>query len=308
MSERKLTYSEMERECERLFVQNGPFWHLYTPGVISEIIFRNREDLEFGMNLVGLSAESVPSVRIITFVLMNNHLHAILGGSQDDCLALFALFKSRLRRYFHENDTIVSLDRFEATLVPIPTLQALRNEIIYVNRNGYVADSGCTPFSYYWGAGFQYFNPFTQSVDGVRFDDCTKIEKRRISRSRVTKTQSNLVVWKGIILPSSYCYIHEGESYFRNAHHYFNALSKSHEAMSLVAQNLGDLIVVTDDEMYSIASSLSNSLYSVRQPSLVSNSNKIDLAKKLHYEYNATKKQLRRILKLEIAILDELFP
>ena len=78
--------------------------------------------------------------------------------------------------------------------------------------------------------------------------------------------------------------------------------------MSLVAQNLGDLIVVTDDEMYSIASSLSNSLYSVRQPSLVSNSNKIDLAKKLHYEYNATKKQLRRILKLEIAILDELFP
>ena len=77
--------------------------------------------------------------------------------------------------------------------------------------------------------------------------------------------------------------------------------------MSLVSKNLADVIVVTDEEMYSIASNLCNSLYSVRQPTLVSNSEKIELAKKLHYDYNATKKQLRRILKLDMAIINELF-
>lgn len=307
MCERKGTFAELERECERLFFQNGPFWHLYTPGVISEIIFRNREDFEFGMNLMGLCAESFPSVRIITFELMNNHLHGILVGPEEECHAFFALFKSRLQRYFRESGLHVSLDRFNATLAPITTLQALRNEIIYVNRNGYVVDSRCTPYSYYWGSGFQYFNPITYSVDAVRFDRMTKIEKRKIARSRVTNSQSRLLVWKGVILPSSYCYIHEGESYFRDAHHYFNALSKSHEAMSLVSRNLADVIVVTDEEMYSIASNLCNSLYSVRQPTLVSNSEKIELAKKLHYDYNATKKQLRRILKLDMAIINELF-
>ena len=78
--------------------------------------------------------------------------------------------------------------------------------------------------------------------------------------------------------------------------------------MSQIAKNLGDQISVTDEEMYSIASNLSNRLYSVRQPSLVANQQKVELAKKLHYDYNATKKQLRRILRLDLSVLNELFP
>lgn len=308
MGDMRGTLAELERECEKGFFQNGPFWHLYTPGVINEIIFRNREDLEFGMNLTGVLAEVFPMIRIITFELMSNHVHFILSGEEVQCHAFFSKFKSRLQRYFRGHGSVVCLDRFTATLTPIQTLQALRNEIVYVNRNGYVANSNCTPYSYYWGAGFLYFNPMVFDLDGVRFSDLKYREKRKILRSRLQDIGCRLIVRNGVVFPSSYCYIHEGELYYRDAHHYFNLLCKSNEAMSLIAKNLGDLISVTDEEMYSIASNLSNRLYSVRHPSLVANQQKVELAKKLHYDYNATKKQLRRILKLELSVLNELFP
>lgn len=302
------TFAESERECENGFFQKGPFWHLYTPGVINEIIFRNREDFEFGMNLTGVLAEMFPMIRIITFELMSNHVHFILSGEEIHCQTFFGKFKSRLQRYFRECGSAVCLDRFTPTLTSIQTLQALRNEIVYVNRNGYVANSNCTPYSYYWGAGFLYFNPMVFDLDGVRFCDLKYREKRKILRSRLQDVDFNLTVRNGIVLPSSYCYVREGELYYRDAHHYFNLLSKSNEAMSQIAKNLGDQISVTDEEMYSIASNLSNRLYSVRQPSLVANQQKVELAKKLHYDYNATKRQLRRILRLDLSVLNELFP
>ena len=35
---------------------------------------------------------------------------------------------------------------------------------------------------------------------------------------------------------------------------------------------------------------------------------KIELARKLHYDYNASNDILRRVLKLEVSVLNELFP
>ena len=48
--------------------------------------------------------------------------------------------------------------------------------------------------------------------------------------------------------------------------------------------------------------------FDVRQLNLLSPEQKITLAKELHYKYNATIQQLRRILNLDINILTQLFP
>ncbi len=46
------TFFDKENQCEYLFNKTGPFWHLFTPGHITGLLFRNDEEFGFGMNLM----------------------------------------------------------------------------------------------------------------------------------------------------------------------------------------------------------------------------------------------------------------
>lgn len=115
-------------------------------------------------------------------------------------------------------------------------------------------------------------------------------------------------VLNNIILPSSFCSIKEGECFFRDAHHYFNLLSKNYEAYSQIAKRLKDSVFLSDEEMYSAVKSICSKNYNLSKPALLPSTVKIDLAKKMHYEYNASNKQIETILKMEAAIIESLFP
>lgn len=55
------------------------------------------------------------------------------------------------------------------SLKPINDLKALREAIVYVNRNGYVVNPSHTPFSYPWGTGRYYFNDVPITKDCQMF-------------------------------------------------------------------------------------------------------------------------------------------
>ena len=69
-----------ESACEAAFARGGPFWHLYTDGGKMEILFASPEDFLFGITLLGICCASFPGCRVLTFSLMNNHLHIVLAG------------------------------------------------------------------------------------------------------------------------------------------------------------------------------------------------------------------------------------
>ena len=64
---------------------------------------------------------------------------------------------------------------------------------------------------------------------------------------------------------------------------------------------------MTDDEIYAVAQRYAGEKYNCRL-SLLSPESKIQLSKELHFTYNASNQQLRRILKMDINILNEMFP
>ena len=99
-----------------------------------------------------------------------------------------------------------------------------------------------------------------------------------------------------------------GESIFRDARSYFNALTRNAEAFSEIASRLKDTIFLTDEELYSVVRSYIDIEYSVKAVSLLTAKQKIDTARHLHFNYNATKQQLRRILRIDLPVLEELFP
>ena len=302
------SFWDLERDCEFKFNQGSPFWHLYTDGHKSDIIFSTKEDMVVGMNLIAISVIAFPKIKVYTFELMNNHIHVILRGPRDECEKFFALFKSKLARFFSRNGRAVNLRDFNCSLIEIKTLQGLRNEIVYANRNGFVAIPSCTPYSYPWGAGAFFFNPFLDKLQTVDFGNLTVRERRAICHSNDIDLPGDLKVCDGVILPSSYCSIEEAEGFFRNAHHYFQCLTRKFEAYSEIADRLHETIFITDEEMYSAVCALCQKSYNVKHPGHLSAKDRVEMARRMRSEYNATNRQIKNILKLEKEVVDDLFP
>lgn len=310
MKDMNMSFSEREASCVQVFSGGGPYWHLYTPGIESKIIFACEEEFRAGMNILAWNAAKFPDVGILTFELMNNHVHFILSGRKDRCLEFFECYRRRLQFIYTRNRKYADFSKFTGNVLEITDLKSLRNEIVYVNRNGYVVNPQCTPYSYPWGAGAVFFNPFLRHLmrNVPLFSDMTVITRRQIVKSKKIKLPKGYRVFEGIIIPSSYCMISEAENLFRNAHHYFTLLSKNFESYSDIAKSIADNIFLTDSEMYGAISAFCHKNYGIRNPNLLTPEQKLETARKMCYDYRASNRQIRNILKLEASAVDALFP
>ena len=302
-----VTFTDKERACEKIFNENGPFWHIYTDGSVMNNIFSNNEDLREGMTALAVCAILFDKAELITFELMNNHVHLIMKGTSEDCLEFFEMFKKRLKRWAQRKGLTIDWNKFEAHILSIETLKDLRNEIIYSNRNAYVANRDYTPFSYPWGGGWAYFNPVIDllPVASVRELGCTKV--RELTHYRDVSEIAAIKFVGDVPFIPSFCRVDIGQCIFQDARSYFHALTRNAEAYSQIASRLKDTVFLTDDEMYVVASKCAEEICSTKLRMLTPDQ-KIQLARKLHYDYNASNSQLRRILNLDIDILSELFP
>lgn len=199
-------------------------------------------------------------------------------------------------------------DSFNPDIREVKDLDNLRNAISYDNRNAFVVNPYCTPMTYKWGAGNYYFNPDSQQRWKDSKCKLTGSQIREVAVSRQMDAAAGMIKVDGYVCPMSFCAIDLGESMFRDPAHYFNKISKSVEAYREFAKEIGERIFYTDDDLFSVVSALSRSLYGPEKITLLSASNKIDLAKKMHYDYNASNKQIIRMLKLDEGVVNALFP
>ena len=303
-----LYFSEKERICESIFIANGPYWHVYTDGTKMQNIFCCEEDFKTGMWCLAAGVHLCKDVQMLTFELMGNHAHLILAGQREACIKAFDLFSARLKLAFPKRQRAIDWSQFKMDILPIDSLQALRNEIIYANRNAFVANPTYTPNSYPWGGGCAYFSPWLQHLKTMPFEKLPKLTQREILHTREITPFAGLTEIGSMPFIPSFCNIKLGESLFRDARSYFNLLTRNAEAFSQIATRLKDSIFLTDEELYSVICSHINKEYSVKTPSQLSAQQKIDTARHMHFNYKATNQQLRRILRIDPAVLEELFP
>ena len=80
---------------------------------------------------------------------------------------------------------------------------------------------------------------------------------------------------------------------------YFFLLSRNVEAYRSIAHQLGDLAYYTDDELFLIVRQLCKDTYGNSRPATLPKEAKLEMARKMHYEYQAGNKQIQRMLRLE---------
>ena len=302
-----VTFREQEALCEQIFLQKGPFWHICTPEN-HPILFGNESDYKMAVNLLGVSAKLFPDIHILACQIMSNHLHEIVSGSLERVLCQVSVFKKYLSRSKAIQQRATSLDHFVAKHFGIDSLSYLRNSIVYVNRNGYVVNPNTTPFSYPWGSSRFYFNPEAILRHQEIGKPLTLRERQQITHSRTADMITDLYTVDGYVSPLSFCDIVLGESLFRGARHYSVQLAKSVESHRDLAHIIGETMYYTDDDLFSITMTLIRTQYGNKAATLLSNSEKVELAKTLHRDYNASNRQITRFLKLDPLVVDGMFP
>jgi len=285
------------------------FWHLCTPGDSSGIIFRVKEDYIYGMNMVGVSAAKFfSSIDIYTFQLMSNHLHFVIRGENNDVEMFYQDLLQRLRRYLLKENRVYDIQKISHSILAVNDIGYLRNLIAYVNRNGYLVNKFVTPFTYPWGANRYYYFELQDIEPKIYLSEIANRKKMEIFHTRDILFPDNFYLTEGYISPSCYCKIKSGEELYKNAHHYYSLVSRRVESFSSIAREIGDTISYTDEELFVAAIHYIHKEYDKQNIQALTKTEKIEVAKKLHFEYNASNKQIGRILKLDLVVLNALFP
>lgn len=313
LASQQRSFADKENKCRRVFEwtlsKYGGAWHLCTPGERQSIIFENRDDYVCAMTLVAISAHDCPGVHIITFELMSNHVHFILCGSEAAVMEFFELFKKRLNRYLYSNGKRVDLKHFRCERsIAITDLESMRNHIAYVNRNNFVIDPDQTPFTYPFGANSYYFNPLAKERRHGFFGKLSILDRRQLVHSKSIDYPGTYTITDGFISPANYCLLETGEGMFRDARHYFYKITKDIESYREIAVLAGDSVFYTDDELFDIVRRECRQKYNGERASLLDRDQKLELARTLHFDYNAGNTQIARLLKLSTDTLDQLFP
>ena len=301
------TYREAELRCEMVYQELGSCWHIFTPEKFP-VIFGAKEDFKFGMNLVAVCARAFPDVRILTFEIMTNHLHLTVAGSETRVKQFFEMLCYYLRLYLKRESRPLDLSGWNRPPRLISDLNDLRNVIAYNNRNGYLVNPGETPFTYPWGANRFFFNPELRMFH-ERSDDRLSVRRlREMFHTRSLDRYNGLKVVDGYVTPVCYCDIEVAERLFRDAHHYFYKVSRDVEGQKNLAAEIGEGVFYTDEELFAIISAKCREGYKVGSPSSLPRDAKIHLAKILHYDYNAGNGRIARLLRLDNAVVEALFP
>lgn len=294
------SFSIEEGRCNYNFQQLGTCWHLYSPENY-EIIFTGETDFKAAMTLLAICVCNFLSIRVLTFQIMNNHLHMVLCGPEEDVFLMFRMFKKYLSLYLKADGRSVSLKEWECKLRRIADLSDARNVIAYNNRNGFLVNNDTSPYSYPWGANRYFFNADIKSRVAEAGNKLTGKSIRTLFHTRELDRFAGLVTLDGYVSPIAFCDIDAAEGLFRNASHYFYAVSKNQEAMRTVASEIGENIFFSDSDLYLAVSTVSRDKYNVHNPSLLPVQAKIEVARMMRFEYNASPKQIARMLKLDLA-------
>ena len=268
---------------------------------LRQLIFRTPKDFSYGVNTLAIGTLKF-RVQILCYTLMNNHLHLLLKGKYEQCLAFFRWVLHRLAQMLKTRYGINGFLKVDsADVQPVTDSGMLLNEVAYLLRNAYKARID-SPFSYPWAPFEVYFNPYLDLVHGERFSSADAAKKLLCTHADIPPEWEH---WNGTVLNKSFIDYPTVEKAVGNGLALFDRLRK-YDLESVVAQAHGidEQLAFTDSEMQEKIQSVCQYELHVGSPNQLGRKDLLRLARTLAYRFSASKKQLSRLLGIEPGVLD----
>ena len=270
---------------------------------LRQLIFRSASDFSYGVNTLAIGTLKY-KVRVLCYTLMNNHLHLLVMGRYEECLAYFRWVLLRLAQMLKARYGINGVLKADAADVQYVTgRQMLLNEVAYLLRNSFKAQID-SPFSYPWAPFEVYFNPYLDSIRGERFPS-TDVAKRILGTHALIPED-----WEhrnGTILNKCFVDYRTAERLIGSGYALFNRIRKF-DTESIIAQSHGieESLTFTDNELQEKIRSVCQNELHVDYPHQLGRKDLLRLARTLANRFSATKKQISRLLGIASDVLDNI--
>ena len=109
-------------------------------------------------------------------------------------------------------------------------------------------------------------------------------------------------------MPSCFVDYRRAECFYEDARDFQHCLLKNVEAQVVIANRIGETVCLDDYELRSIMFQKCNTVYRVSGPKDLNNTDFVNLARTLKYDFGASNAQLSRILNKPQSQIDQIYP
>lgn len=178
-------------------------------------------------------------VTIYAFVLMPNHIHIILSGTGPQCLKVFSYLKRKISSRLKSDGYPPLPKDYGFKLIPIESMEQMRNNIIYVIRNPY-EKLWSVPGGYPWGTGMYYFSLAGQLLKGRPVEEMSERELFQLAGTRKKLPPHWQIHPVFGLLPAGFINMKLINKLFPSPKDYETHLIKDYESYVTVADEIGE--------------------------------------------------------------------
>lgn len=268
------------------------------------LLFRDKEDFVQGANTLAFASLKYPSVKVLSYALMDNHIHLLLMGRYADCQAFYAWVLHRLARMLEEKYGVSGILKIRASDVQaVVDRDMLLNEVCYLLRNGYKARID-SPYSYLWSPFECYFNPYLPLLRGTPVPGAKAVKRELGTHIKIPADWEHV---DGRILNKCFVDYRTVEQKIGSALDFFDRLRRF-DLESVVEQKHGieERLTFTDTEMQEKIRAVCTNELHVESHHQLERKDLLWLARTLARRFASPRKQIARLLGIEPSILDQL--
>lgn len=285
------------------------YFHICTDGNSLPWMFQDDEDFIVGINRIGVCSIKT-KIEVITFVLMDNHVHFVLYGSMPDCKDFITLYKRLTGKWILIKYGIGNyLHGLPTEIIRMESEESILNTIAYIDRNPLIAGYRYMPGEYPWGSSRYLFRD-KENMDR-RSHKGEKFISAYTRREQISILKSNIIVpdnWKvnevGMLDPSSFIDIEKLESFYKTPIRYSYFLAKKLEGVVEHEMRHSQKTFIADKELRIIVAELAKENFGNSDIRGLKVNERLSIAKTLRYSYASSIKQISRMLYLERTALE----
>ena len=281
------------------------FFHYCSKGLKSDLLFATPKEYIAGMNRVAIcyliSEKNSRKVLVISYCLMDNHVHFILYGTREACDVFVADYKRLTGIWIRNNRKERLHDNMDFGCgYPIASRESLRERIAYVLRNPMAAGINLTPAGYRWGTGILMFSNNSWITDSSRkVSSFSQNALFDLFDSKQVFPGEWLVLEDGLIWPGCYTETDVAMRQFSSVGDYLFCINDSRIDKRTNEEMFGSRVSIPDGEIKDHARNLAGSMFDKKYTSKCTPAERLEIARRLRKELFCGHKQLARVLGLK---------
>ena len=263
-----------------------------TDHLVDRLWFRDDDDYRAGMNGVAIIAHLM-KVDILSFILMSNHVHFVVGAGQDQSREFINEYKRHYSAHLHRRYGLKeALRKNGADIQRVwQSDESLERAIAYVQMNSVAANICLHPTGYPWGTGNAFFK--LTALQGRRLGTMSRRAQIKYLKSNVILSK-DMVVENGYIQPESFVQVRLVEDVFITPSRFNYFLVNSSKAKKKL-ETTPNLPAFQDQIICSAISDLCRSLYRQHSINELNWEQQAEIVKQLKRRFSADIHQLVRV-------------